>query len=121
MTDQTEGFDLKQWKQSALLKAACTHLATQPEYARLPSDQRAELNRFGHALRRELREAKNRSEGGEANAIQQFCNTFGMSVLSMDNCRFGVTVFEYRMAIILDINLNGINNWAEQILFEPEY
>lgn len=116
-----DDYDLSTWKTSALLKEAIEHLRDQPEYVVMSNDARAELTRFGHALRRELRKAKDRVDAGDTQAMQTFCNEYGMSVASTDNCRFGVTVFEYRMAIILDINLSGNVVWAEQILFDPEY
>lgn len=113
-----EDFDLLDWKNSALLKEAAEHLLNQPEYIPMNPAAKAEISKFGFALRRELRKAKDMFNAGDHSAINDFCNKYGFDITLVDNCRFGVNVYGYRFVIILDLNVGVSPMCSEEILFQ---
>lgn len=110
-------YDLRDWKDSVLLKEAAEHLSTKPEYEPMNPAAKVALIEFGHAFRYKLRKAKDRLEAGDQNAIQDFCNDYGFDITVTDNCRFGIDLHGYKFVIILDIKIGDGVLWSEQILF----
>ena len=110
-------YDLRDWKDSALIKEAAEHLTTKPEYEPMNPAAKAAMVEFGFALRYKLRKAKDRFEAGEQTAFQDFCNDYRFDMTITDDCRFSVDVHGYKVVIILDIKIGEGVVWSEQILF----
>ncbi|MNZ69606.1 hypothetical protein D3C78_879120 [compost metagenome] len=119
MSEEQE-YPLKDWQSSTLLKEAADFLRIQPEYVTFPPDARAEMTRFCHAVRRELREVHERIKTEGIGPLDEFCNEYKLAISTTDYCRYVVMVHDYPFVIILDIKLNEGTVHADQILFSEK-
>lgn len=114
-------YPLKQWRSNELLQAACKHLVEQPEYVAMDPDQRAEMTRFCHALRRKLMLVTNKPSDQEKDfLLKGFTGLYDMEVTTEDHLRYVVTVHGYTFIFIMGIPLDGEQTYSTMQVLHPE-